>query len=295
MRISIARLVALSALAASTATADWNFQDATISVQTPGAGVGSGVKESLSSTSELGKALALGVSDTLKLVLTALDGKTPTRPHQAFLSLKDLETGLEESFPFSVKENGKAKVELTQKDLPFQFLISPQPIQVKIVLASFGSSAPLQHTAFSLNMEHDPTKPVNVPEPPPRYGKLAEIHHEFRADPRSPPQALSGVFTILVLGCLPVLVTGWLLLGANVSHLGRALNGAPISHALFFGSIVAMEGVFFLYYTTWNLFQTLPAATALGVVALISGSRALTEVQERRLAGERRIYYCRTG
>ena len=65
------------------------------------------------------------------------------------------------------------------------------------------------------------------------------------------------------------------------------MSDAPLSHALFVGSIIGIEGVFFLYYTVWNLFQTLPVLAALGVVAFLSGSRALTEVQERRLAGLR--------
>jgi oligosaccharyltransferase complex subunit delta (ribophorin II) len=65
------------------------------------------------------------------------------------------------------------------------------------------------------------------------------------------------------------------------------MSDAPLSHALFVGSIIGIEGVFFLYYTVWNLFQTLPVLAALGVVAFMSGSRALTEVQERRLAGLR--------
>jgi oligosaccharyltransferase complex subunit delta (ribophorin II) len=69
--------------------------------------------------------------------------------------------------------------------------------------------------------------------------------------------------------------------------MSKALGSAPLSHALFFGSIVGLEGIFFLYYTSWNLFQTLPAAAAVGTVAFLSGSRALTEVQERRLAGLR--------
>lgn len=72
-----------------------------------------------------------------------------------------------------------------------------------------------------------------------------------------------------------------------MEHMGKAFGANPVAHGLFFGSVVAMEGVFFLYYTSWNLFQTLPAAAILGVVAFVSGSRALTEVQERRLAGQR--------
>lgn len=65
------------------------------------------------------------------------------------------------------------------------------------------------------------------------------------------------------------------------------MNAAPLAHGLFLGSVLAMEGVFFLYYTAWNLFQTLPVAAVVAVVAYVSGSRALTEVQDRRLGGER--------
>lgn len=53
------------------------------------------------------------------------------------------------------------------------------------------------------------------------------------------------------------------------------------------GSIVGIEGVLFLYYTSWKLFQTLPVLFAFGTVTFLSGSRALTEVQERRLSGLR--------
>jgi oligosaccharyltransferase complex subunit delta (ribophorin II) len=42
-----------------------------------------------------------------------------------------------------------------------------------------------------------------------------------------------------------------------------------------------------MYYTSWNLFQILPAVAIVGTVTFLSGSRALGEVQERRLAGLR--------
>lgn len=79
----------------------------------------------------------------------------------------------------------------------------------------------------------------------------------------------------------------WLYLGGNINHASKALSDAPVSHALFLGSVVGIESVFFMYYTSWNLFKTLPVLVAMGLVAFISGSRALTEVQERRLAGLR--------
>lgn len=79
----------------------------------------------------------------------------------------------------------------------------------------------------------------------------------------------------------------WLYLGGNINHVSKALSDAPVSHALFVGSVIGIEGIFFLYYTSWNLFKTLPVLAAVGLVAFLSGSRALTEVQERRLAGLR--------
>ena len=79
----------------------------------------------------------------------------------------------------------------------------------------------------------------------------------------------------------------WLYLGGNLNHLTKAMQDAPIPHAIFYGSIVCIEGIFFMYYTSWNLFKTLPILLVVGMVALLSGSRALSEVQERRLAGLR--------
>lgn len=140
---------------------------------------------------------------------------------------------------------------------------------------------------FDLAITRDPAVPLNTPEAPLRYAAAPEIHHIFRDDPKSPPKPITMVFAAAVAAMLPVLLGAWAVLGANVSHLSKALGNAPVSHALFYGSILAMEGIFFLYYTSWNLFQTLPAAAVVSAVAFLSGSRALSEVQERRLAGLR--------
>jgi oligosaccharyltransferase complex subunit delta (ribophorin II) len=79
----------------------------------------------------------------------------------------------------------------------------------------------------------------------------------------------------------------WFTLGGNLNHLSKAIGAAPLSHATFFGSILAMEFVFIMYYTSWTLFQTLPVIAAVAVATVLSGTKALGEVQSRRLAGER--------
>ncbi|KAG9567934.1 hypothetical protein KCU71_g3178, partial [Aureobasidium melanogenum] len=288
MKFSSAIVLPLLSLGSGlAAAASWSFEDATLSIASKGAGVGGALKEKLSPEAHLSKQVKLGPSDSLKLVMTTTEDKTAKRPHQAFLTLHEPKTGLEESFVFNVKESGKAKVELSQKDLPFQFLSASDPLQAKLLIASFGSSDAYYTHAFDLTVTRDANVPLSTPEPPLRYGKLSEIHHIFRSDPKSSPTILSSVFTLAVLACLPALVGGWLFLGANFNHLSKAMNAAPISHALFFGSIIAMEFIFFLYYSSWTLFQILPPAGLVGTVAFLSGSKALGEVQQRRLAGLR--------
>lgn len=73
----------------------------------------------------------------------------------------------------------------------------------------------------------------------------------------------------------------------NLDHLSVALKAAPVPHIVFVSSVIGLEGIFFMYYTSWTLFQMLPASLIVGAVAFLSGSRALSEVQERRLAGLR--------
>jgi oligosaccharyltransferase complex subunit delta (ribophorin II) len=155
------------------------------------------------------------------------------------------------------------------------------------VIGSFGTSTPYQAAAFDLSIVSDPNAPVPAGDAQLRYGRQPEIHHIFRADPKSPPKIITVVFAAAVIACLPVLLGFWAVLGGNLNHLSKALGAAPISHTLFFGSIVAMEGVFFMYYTSWKLFQVLPVASVIGLVTFLSGTRALSEVQERRLAGQR--------
>jgi oligosaccharyltransferase complex subunit delta (ribophorin II) len=160
-------------------------------------------------------------------------------------------------------------------------------LQGSITVGGFGPSDPYRKHLFDIDLLPDPAKPFQAPEPPLRYGQLPEIHHIFRDDPKSPPKIITLVFTAGVLATVPLLLGVWGILGANLSHFSQAISTAPVSHGLFYTSIVTLEGIFFMYYTSWKLYQVLPAVAAVGSVAFVAGSRALSEVQQRRLAGLR--------
>lgn len=84
-----------------------------------------------------------------------------------------------------------------------------------------------------------------------------------------------------------VLLQWFGVLGANFSHLPKAVSAAPLSHATFLGSIIGMEFVYFLYHRGMSLGHILIPMALLGTTTLLSGMKALGEVQSRRLAGER--------
>ncbi|KAK1755087.1 Dolichyl-diphosphooligosaccharide--protein glycosyltransferase subunit 2 [Echria macrotheca] len=282
---SLASAALLVAAGVAQAASSWSFDDASLAISAKKAS--EAVKEKLNPKTPLSKPVTLGSTDTLKVALTAKDNGKAKRPHQAFVVLKEQDSGLEVPFPLTTKDNGKAVVHIAQKDIPVQLLVSTKPLKGSIVIGSFGSAQGYNSQVFEVEITTDPNAPAPHYEKPLRYGKKEEIHHIFRADPKSPPKVISLFFTLAVAATVPALFIGWLALGANLNHLSKAIGAAPLSHATFFGSIVAMEFVFFMYYTSWNLFQTLPVAGLVSIATVLSGTKALGEVQRRRLAGDR--------
>ncbi|KAF7549157.1 hypothetical protein G7Z17_g6580 [Cylindrodendrum hubeiense] len=281
MRFSIASSLLFLAGAAH-ATSTWGFADASVAV---GSKKSNAVTQKFSTSEAAKNVVVLGHKDTLTVALTTKEGSSDKRPHQAFLILTE-STGLEAPYPLTLKASGKGSVDITQKDLPIQLLLSDVPLKASIVLGSFGSSKASIVPAFDIEVQVDPNTPAPQYQAPIRYGKRATIQHTFREDAKSPPVFISLVFVLAVLATVPPLFIGWIFLGANVNDLPKALGTAPVSHAVFFGSIVAIEGAFFLYYSAWNLFQILPVVIVLSIVSFLSGTKALSEVQGRRLAGE---------
>ncbi|KAI1766664.1 Dolichyl-diphosphooligosaccharide--protein glycosyltransferase subunit Swp1 [Hypoxylon sp. FL1150] len=291
MRFLHSFVTPLLLLAAGAAqAASWGFDDAKLSVIPKKTGDGAKSKDvrQFTDKSPLAESpVTFDSSDSLKLLLNIKENGKGKRPHQAFLVLRQQGTTLEVPFLLTVKENGKATVEIKHSDLPVQFAAGKELLQASLVLASFGSSEGLNKPFFNIELTRDPNATPVIYEPALRYGKQPEIHHIFRADPKNPPKIVSAVFVLAVLATLPALFVGWLVNGANISHLPKALGAAPVAHGVFFGSIIAMEGAFYLYYLSWNLFQTLPVLGVFGITAFLSGAKALGEVQSRRLAGER--------
>ena len=79
-------------------------------------------------------------------------------------------------------------------------------MSASLVIASFGSSKPYRNHAFDLKIEFDPSSPPPSVDKPFRYGKLPEIHHIFKSDPKSPSKIITIVFAGAVVAALPSLL-----------------------------------------------------------------------------------------
>ncbi|KAJ3566631.1 hypothetical protein NPX13_g7067 [Xylaria arbuscula] len=196
----------LLAARAAQAASSWSFDDATVQVN---AKKSSGsTKEKFSETKPLAQPIEISDKDGIKVLLVAKDGGKGKRPHQAFVVLQDEVSGLEAPFPMTVKENGKAVVDIKYADLPIQLATSTAPLKASVVLASFGSSQGINKPAFSVTLKNDPNTAPPTYEKPLRYGKREAINHIFRDDPKNPPKVISAFFVLAVLSTVPALFIG---------------------------------------------------------------------------------------
>jgi len=70
--------------------------------------------------SPLSQSIPFSTTETLKITLTAQEKGKGKRPHQAFLVLRETTTGVEAPFPLTVKDNGKATLEIVRPLAPLQ-------------------------------------------------------------------------------------------------------------------------------------------------------------------------------
>ncbi|KAK4515663.1 Vacuolar protein sorting-associated protein 26 [Mucor velutinosus] len=117
-----------------------------------------------------------------------------------------------------------------------------------------------------------------------------EIHHVFRAAEKMPPASFSKLFTLITLSPWLVLLGGWLQLGITPAKVISELVSGPtvraVSIAAFVTSLLAVEYLFYLYWTQLNLFQTLTYLSGLTVITFFAGQRALSSIQSRRISNE---------
>ncbi|KAH8549491.1 Oligosaccharyltransferase subunit Ribophorin II-domain-containing protein [Umbelopsis sp. PMI_123] len=119
------------------------------------------------------------------------------------------------------------------------------------------------------------------------FGIQPEIVHQFRPQEKMPSKIVSQFASLLVLAPWIALLAGWAQLGYTpakvISNIQKESMTSTLSILSFLGTLVAIEFLFFSYWTHLNLFQTLGYLSILSLAAFFTGQRALTVVQQKRI------------
>lgn len=229
---------------------------------------------------------SLGPEDNFKLLLTAKEDDLAKKPHQAMLLVKDSGSDLEANLVIPIRSNGRGSLTVTYMDLGTS-LIQHKSIDLTLVIGGFGDTAPIIKHIATLQLQEHPSSPIIAAPTSLRYGALPEITHTFRAAEKMPSTIISVVFSLILLAGLVGLFAGWSLLGANVNAMSSSVSKAPISYLVFLGSLFAIEGALFLYWSHLKIMAAVGSILCLSVPAFFSGRIALRETEQRRKAGLR--------
>lgn len=121
---------------------------------------------------------------------------------------------------------------------------------------------------------------ASIPNP---KGLKPEIHHQFRQAEKRPPPAVSLTFSGLVVGVpLLFLIIGLALTGANIKNFPTS-GSRFLSAVGFLSCIIAILGLYVLYWFQLNMIETLIYLGGLGVVTIFIGWRALRHRLEARM------------
>ncbi|XP_060592727.1 dolichyl-diphosphooligosaccharide--protein glycosyltransferase subunit 2-like [Ruditapes philippinarum] len=110
-----------------------------------------------------------------------------------------------------------------------------------------------------------------------QYAKKPEIKHMFREPEKRPSKTVSLAFTGLVLVPFAILFICWMKIGVNISNFPFSVSAIG-----FHVCLGALFGLYYMYWTTFNMFDTLRYLGLLGIPTFIFGNRLLSSIAARR-------------
>jgi oligosaccharyltransferase complex subunit delta (ribophorin II) len=271
----IARSLSLLALACLASAAKLTLQSPRLTVLSSGA---STIRtEPLSLLRNIDIPVQLSATDTLKITFQVLekDGGKGVQPHQTFLRFYDKQTGEEGIQPLRVSPSGKVKYELNMNRPPASLPpSSTSPLSVELIIGSFVHS-PLKAYLFDIIIPASHPAPRHPDED--SFHLQPEITHTFRPEQKLPPKFISLVFVGIVLAPWAV----WVLLWSQISIPLPNLFSSSI--VPFTSTLALFELLLVWYWVDLKLGQVLLYGSALGLVAVFTGHRALVSIGEQRV------------
>lgn len=206
-------------------------------------------------------------------------------PHQVFIRLYNKDKKREAVF--ALKEQDKDH----RIDINFDKLVGETfgytsgLYTVQLLVGDVTMKTPVQWEVGTLDLQFPAAKRTDKDEEAEQYALRPEIQHQFRAPAKRAPDSIATVFTALSVAPLGIFLLLVLArVGFNFAYYPSGLDS--ILALVFHGLVFAMLAVIFLYWVQFTIFQALSYLLVLGAAATLIGSRVLSAVVSKRIAGK---------
>ncbi|KAJ1646038.1 proteasome regulatory particle base subunit [Dispira simplex] len=214
----------------------------------------------------------------------------PVQAHQAFLLLTHRASGHQVIRVFDSTATGSYKFTLKPKAQMGAFKQYYGVYDAELVLGAFKAPQGYRRKITELDIPIFPSTPQTKKAKTTldnHFAPKPEIIHQFRPEPKQPFVLVSLAFALLCLAPLGGLFKAWQYLGANTDLIcpkaagGKSVCAPGISYA-FIGCLVSYGILYVLFWTRWNLLDTLFCGFFLTCITVVVGRYALLEVAAKR-------------
>ncbi|XP_076083162.1 dolichyl-diphosphooligosaccharide--protein glycosyltransferase subunit 2-like isoform X1 [Mytilus galloprovincialis] len=195
--------------------------------------------------------------------------------HQTFVKLTNQNTNQEIVFVAQTESSGGYKFDLDVGANAKEFGQLSGKYGMELIVGDAVIENPFSWSLadVELNFADAPTPKTKESQ----YAKKPEIKHLFREPEKRPPAVVSTVFTALVLLPLAILFICWMKIGANISNFPMSLSAVG-----FHVCLAGIFGLYYLYFTCLNMFDTVRYLGLLAIPTFLFGNRLLSSIAAKR-------------
>ncbi|XP_060564168.1 dolichyl-diphosphooligosaccharide--protein glycosyltransferase subunit 2-like [Ruditapes philippinarum] len=195
--------------------------------------------------------------------------------HQTFVKLTNLESKQEIIFVAEADSSNVNKFDLNVGGSAKDFGYKSGKYNVELIVGDAVIENPISWKLadVALTFQEMPATGKKVDQ----YAKKPEIKHMFREPEKRPSKTVSLAFTGLVLVPFAILFICWMKIGVNISNFPFSVSAIG-----FHVCLGALFGLYYMYWTTFNMFDTLRYLGLLGIPTFIFGNRLLSSIAARR-------------
>lgn len=211
------------------------------------------------------------LSSRIILDFSLVDGADKVVVHQAFLRFTNVETKQQVFFIAQADLTHKYTVDLnlrTAAAKSFGSVSGTYNVDLIIGDATLASTKVWTIAFITLEFPDRQAAAESV-----KQAAKPEISHLFRQPEKRPAEAISMVFTGLVLLPFLVLLGLWAKLGANISNIKLT-----ISAVIFHGGLLAILAIYVKFYVDTDMFVTMGHLAIASVITFLGGHKLLASV-----------------